>query len=166
MPTTELKIKNENPNGASIRVQSWSGKVPTYDSEQQRGKALAAHAHDIDNPPAAPAPAEPVEALPEGYDKLKKAELVELAQSRKDAGKEIEFEESDTVAVLREKIEATYSAPQAPAEPVEEKEESAPVELKYTFKDGNLLQEQTLSVGQEKVFGIDADTFLTIKIDQ
>lgn len=166
MATSDLKIKNDNPNGQSIRVQAWDGKIPTYDSEAQRATA-AASAFDVDSPPAEGG--EPVEKLPEGYDKFLKPQLIELANARKEAGKEIHLDEADTVKVLREKIEATYPV----VEESEESEESesdepqpSPVAARYDFNSGNLLQEKTLAVGEEKVFSVSSGTFITIQIDE
>jgi hypothetical protein len=166
---TDLKIKNDRPDGASIRIQAWDGKLPTYDSEEQRAKAAeAAKAVDIDAPVENPAPSEPVEALPENYKKLNKAELVALLVFRKEAGHEVVLDEADTMPILREKIEATYPAPSEPVEGAAEagEKESPVINPQYSFQAANLLQESVLSVGQEKVFSVTSGLFLTIKIDE
>lgn len=166
---TDLKIKNDRPDGASIRIQAWDGKLPTYDSEEQRAKALgAAKAVDVDAPEENPSASEPVEALPENYKKLNKGELVALLVSRKEAGHEVVLDEADTMPILREKIEATYPAASEPVE-VKKKEavkESPVIDPQYSFQAANLLQESVLSVGQEKVFSVTSGLFLTIKIDE
>lgn len=173
---TDIKMKNTNAEGKSLRIQSWNGALPTFDNEQQRGLARAAalgvdasgNPVDAGNPPAVP-----VEALPKDFAKYKKEELITLANSRKDAGKDITLDEADTVAILREKITATYP------EPVEEEEgtetEKAPAEpaqaanaghaANFTFKPGALLSEITLTPGEEKVIGVTAGMFITIKED-
>lgn len=172
---TNLKIKNDRPDGAGIRIQAWDGVIPTYDSEEQRANALGgAKATDIDAlKTTKKAEKDVVEKLPEGYDKLKKAELVELLETRKKMGHAVELDEADTVAILREKIEATYpevigddeeKEPEAPP-PVDTKPKPA-VETKYDFKAGNLLQEVTLASNEEKTITVSSGHFLTIKIDE
>lgn len=162
--SSELKIKNQQPDGQRIRVQFWDGSIPTYDSEKQRREAQnrAVQAVDID---AAPAESEG-EKLPEGYDKLKKDELIALANARKEAGKEITLEETDTVKILREKIEATYPAPaESEGDEDGEEDESPVIDPQYSFGAQNLLQEQVLDLGEEKVFAVSGKMFITIKID-
>lgn len=169
---TNLKIKNDRPDGASIRVQAWDGVIPTYDNAEQRANALnSAKAVDVDAPKT-DKPDEPqmVEKLPEGYDKLKKAELVELLESRKSLGHDVVLDENDTVAILRGKIEATYpeieTDEKLPEAPKEKEKPKAAAETKYNFSAGNLLQEATLAANEEKVFSVTSGLFLTIKIDE
>lgn len=164
MSETNIKIKNDRPDGASIRIQAWDGKLPTYDSDAQRGAALkAVAAVDADAP--AVEEAKTGESLPENYAKLKKDELIALANERKAAGFPIELEETDTVAVLRVKIEGTYEAPavdEAPEKPVK----AVAVDPQCSFSEAKLLKEETLGVGVEKVLTISSGHFLTIKIDE
>lgn len=160
-----LRIKNENPKGASLRIQYWNGKLPTYDSEKQRAEALESKLTGTDpdgNPILTGNEQEVVETLPDNFEKLKKAELAELATQRG-----IDVTADDTVATLKEKITASY--PEAPAEPEEKKEKPAKeddVIKDYKFKSGNLLQEQVLGVGSEKVITVSSDVFVTIKVDE
>lgn len=138
---TTIKVKNDNPAGAALRVQYWNGKLPTYDSEKQRGEVLKAQTAvgvdgngnptTQDNPDlqvgttaGSPAPNEQAQAdanaaaagdaMPDNFAKLKKAELVDLLATRKAAGYDVSYdEENDTVASLREKITGTYAAQKA-----------------------------------------------------
>ena len=175
MADTKIKIKNDNSEGKSLRIQAWNGKLPTYDSEQQRGAALAnATSHGVDAAgnaeplPGAPAPAD---VLPKDFAKLKKEELIVLANARKSAGKNIELDEADTVAILRAKIQDTYPEPEgdddgkaaktAANEPAQAANAGAAVN--FNFSTGALLQEITLTPGEEKVIAVTAGMFITIK---
>lgn len=163
-----IKIKNENPQGHALRIQFWNGKLPTYDSEAQRAHALQRKVVGTDeagkplydgNEPATTA-----ETMPD-LKKMKKAELAELAKQRG-----LEVGDDDTVATLTEKLTASY--PPAPEEPEAEAEKPAKkgkeaAEVKdYQFKSENMLQEQVLGVGSEKVLTINSDVFVTIKVDK
>lgn len=172
---TNLKIKNDRPDGAGIRIQAWDGVPPTYDSAEQRAKAAlgSAKASDIDalKQESKPAEKDVVEKLPEGYAKMPKASLIVLLEERKKLGHPVEIDEADTVAILREKIEATYPEvigdEEEKKEPeTKEKPKVSDADTTYNFKEGNLLQEITLASSEEKTITVSSGHFLTIKIDE
>lgn len=172
---TNLKIKNDRPDGAGIRIQAWDGVPPTYDSADRRAKAAlgAAKATDIDvlKDDTKSDEKDVIEKLPEGYSKMPKASLIVLLEERKKLGHPVEIDEADTVAILREKIEATY--PEVVGDDEDKKEPEAKEKPKvsdadttYNFKEGNMLQEITLSSNEEKTITVSSGHFLTIKIDE
>jgi len=162
-----VKLKNDQPGGAALKLQFWNGALPVYNSDAQKAAALAsAVAVDVDAK-AAETGGAPVETLPENYKKLNKAELVALLVSRKEAGHHVELDDQDTVPVIKAKIEATYPAVEAGEEVVAQNvAAAASLVPDYSFSASNLLQEIELLSGEEKVFGINDSVFLTIQVSK
>lgn len=192
---TQVKIKNTNEQGQSLRLQYWNGKLPTYDSDAQRaavhqaravgadenGNALNQDELKVGTNATTQAPNEEAQAqaniaaagdaAPEKFtkNKMNKAELVQLAGER---GLVVD-NEKDTIATLRERISGTFAAETASTDPVANKTGVATPKAagnagtvrEFAFTSDNLLQEQTITPGEEKLITLSGDVFVTIKID-
>lgn len=157
----DIKIKNTNSEGKSLRIQHWNGKIPTYDTEQQRAAAVSLF--PVDNE-GVPENAEVAETKAVEIDKLKKAELIEYVQVQAQAaGKTIEIAEDDTKAMIIEKFEALEIAVEGSVATEQPAVTVSSLPITYDFNNGNLLKEETLANGEEKVIAVTGNIFITIK---
>lgn len=165
----DIKIKNTNSEGKGLRIQHWNGKIPTYDTEQQRAAALAKAVDENGNDEilAGSVQVEPAKE-PVDIAKLKKDDLIShVLEMAALAGKEIEIAEDDTKAMIIEKFEALEISldPAKPEVAGLPKAEQTLVP-RYNFANSNLLKEETLSSGEEKMISVTAGFFITIKEEE